>query len=65
MADGALEHDMKPTEELSVRDVFGIDTDMVVKGFPQRTSRVRNSIRCSRSGAWVSSRSFIARPALH
>ena len=40
MADGALEHDMKPTEELSVRDVFGIDTDMVVKGFPQRTSRV-------------------------
>ena len=40
MADGALEHDMKPTEEVSVRDVFGIDTDMVVKGFPQRTSRV-------------------------
>ena len=40
MADGALEHDMKPTEELSVRDVFGIYTDMVVKGFPQRTSRV-------------------------
>ena len=39
MADGALEHDMKPTEEVSVRDVFGIDTDMVVKGFPQRTSR--------------------------
>ena len=28
MADGALEHDMKPTEELSVRDVFGIDTDL-------------------------------------
>ena len=24
MADGALEHDMKPTEELSVRDVFGL-----------------------------------------
>ena len=40
MADGALEQNMRPTEELSVRDVFGIDSDMVVKGFPERTARV-------------------------
>ena len=31
---------MKPTEEISVRDVFGIDTDMKVKGFADRTDRV-------------------------
>ena len=30
----------KPTEEISVRDVFGIDTDMKVKGFAERTDRV-------------------------
>ena len=30
----------KPTEEISVREVFGIDTDMVVKGFADRTDRV-------------------------
>ncbi len=30
----------KPTEELSVRDVFGIDTDMTIKGFAERTDRV-------------------------
>ena len=30
----------KPTEEISVRDVFGIDSDMVVKGFAERTERV-------------------------
>ncbi len=40
MADGALELNTKPTEEISVRDVFGIDTDMVVKGFAERTARV-------------------------
>ncbi|TMM55001.1 cobaltochelatase subunit CobS [Sulfitobacter sabulilitoris] len=40
MADGALDIDTKPTEEISVRDVFGIDTDMVVKGFAERTERV-------------------------
>ena len=40
MADGALELNTKPHEEISVRDVFGIDTDMVVKGFEERTSRV-------------------------
>jgi cobaltochelatase CobS len=40
MADGALDINTKPTEEVHVRDVFGIDTEMVVKGFPERTSRV-------------------------
>jgi cobaltochelatase CobS len=30
----------KPTEEISVREVFGIDTDMVVKGFETPTDRV-------------------------
>ncbi|NNK16875.1 MAG: cobaltochelatase subunit CobS [Sulfitobacter sp.] len=40
MADGALDINTKPTEEISVREVFGIDTDMVVKGFAERTDRV-------------------------
>ncbi len=40
MADGALDIDMKPTEEVSVRDVFGIDTDMTIKGFAERSDRV-------------------------
>ena len=40
MADGALDIDSKPTEEISVREVFGIDTDMMIKGFPERTDRV-------------------------
>ncbi|WP_333830352.1 cobaltochelatase subunit CobS [Pararhodobacter sp.] len=31
---------LKPTEEISVRDVFGIDSDMVVKGFAERIDRV-------------------------
>ena len=40
MADGSLSMDAKPTEEISVREVFGIDSDMRVKGFPERTDRV-------------------------
>jgi cobaltochelatase CobS len=28
MADGSLSMDAKPTEEIDVRDMFGIDTDM-------------------------------------
>jgi cobaltochelatase CobS len=31
---------IKPTEEISVRDVFGIDSDMMVKGFADATDRV-------------------------
>ena len=30
----------KPTEDISVREVFGIDTDMHVKGFAEATDRV-------------------------
>ncbi|MGO4915546.1 cobaltochelatase subunit CobS [Pseudogemmobacter sp. W21_MBD1_M6] len=40
MADGTMDITAKPTEEISVREVFGIDTDMVVKGFADRTDRV-------------------------
>ena len=29
---------MKPTEEISVREMFGIDTDMKVKGFAERSN---------------------------
>jgi len=35
-----MDVDAKPTEEISVREVFGIDTDMVVKGFADRSDRV-------------------------
>ena len=35
MADGTLDPNAKPTEEISVREVFGIDTDMVVRGFAE------------------------------
>ena len=40
MADGTIDINAKPTEEISVREVFGIDTDMIVHGFPDRTDRV-------------------------
>jgi cobaltochelatase CobS len=40
MTDGALDINAKPTEDISVRDVFGIDTDMTVKGFADRSDRV-------------------------
>jgi cobaltochelatase CobS len=30
----------KPTEDISVRDMFGVDTDMMVKGFAERIDRV-------------------------
>jgi cobaltochelatase CobS len=40
MSDAMLDQVMKPTEDISVRDVFGIDTDMRVKGFATRTDRV-------------------------
>lgn len=35
-----MDIDAKPTEEISVRDTFGIDTDMVVKGFAEASDRV-------------------------
>ncbi|MCP5038952.1 MAG: cobaltochelatase subunit CobS [Rhodobacteraceae bacterium] len=40
MADGNMEIGAKPTEDISVRDVFGIDSDMKVKGFENRIDRV-------------------------
>jgi len=40
MADGNMDIGAKPTEEISVRDVFGIDSDMTVKGFADRSDRV-------------------------
>ena len=40
MADGSIDVGAKPTEEISVREVFGIDSDMKVKGFGERTDRV-------------------------
>ena len=40
MADNAMDINAKPEKDISVRDVFGIDTDMVVKGFIDHTERV-------------------------
>ncbi|WP_298297361.1 cobaltochelatase subunit CobS [uncultured Litoreibacter sp.] len=40
MADGSIDLNAKPTEDVSVREVFGIDSDMTVKGFADRTERV-------------------------
>jgi len=40
MADGGLDLNATPTKEISVREVFGIDSDMTIKGFEQRTDRV-------------------------
>jgi len=40
MADGTMDISTKPTEDISVREVFGIDTNMVVKGFAESSDRV-------------------------
>jgi len=40
MADGRNDHPARPTEDISVREVFGVDSDMTVKGFAERTDRV-------------------------
>lgn len=40
MADGNLDMNATPTRDISVRDVFGIDSDMVVKGFAESSDRV-------------------------
>ncbi|MEL7215816.1 MAG: cobaltochelatase subunit CobS [Pseudomonadota bacterium] len=40
MADGALHIDAQPTVDISVREAFGIDTDMTVKGFAEGSDRV-------------------------
>lgn len=40
MADGMIDIDATPTKDISVRDVFGIDSDMQVKGFADTSARV-------------------------
>src|SRR5690606_19271200 len=40
MPDGALEMPAEPTVTYSVRELFGIDTDMTVKGFAEASERV-------------------------
>jgi cobaltochelatase CobS len=40
MADGMIDINAKPTEDVSVREVFGIDSDMIIKGFSDRRDRV-------------------------
>ena len=40
MADGATDTSAKPTEEVSARETFGIETDMKIKAFAHRTDRV-------------------------
>ena len=40
MADGSKIMENNPTENISVRKVFGIDSDMIVKGFSERANRV-------------------------
>ncbi|MCO4844076.1 MAG: cobaltochelatase subunit CobS [Yoonia sp.] len=40
MADEMIDINAVPTEDVSVRDVFGIDSDMKIKGFADRSSRV-------------------------
>ena len=40
MADGSKIMENNPTEDISVREVFGINSDMIVKGFSERANRV-------------------------
>ena len=40
MAHGPIDIGAKPTEDISVREVFGIDSDMMIKGFAERGDRV-------------------------
>lgn len=40
MPETMLDVTAKPTEDIDVREVFGVDTDMKVKGFAERTARV-------------------------
>ena len=40
MADGAMDRSARPTEEVDVRDVFGLDSEMKVKAFVDGSDRV-------------------------
>ncbi|WP_308915197.1 cobaltochelatase subunit CobS [Jannaschia sp. LMIT008] len=39
MADGSMAPDAQPNHDIAVRDAFGIDSDMVVKGFAEPAER--------------------------
>jgi len=38
--DGATGRAAQPTESISIRETFGINEDMIVKGFAEKTERV-------------------------
>ena len=40
MTDNKNDASNKPNKEISVRDAFGIETDMLVKGFEEGSDRV-------------------------
>ena len=40
MADGSKIMESNPTQDISVREAFGVDSDMIVKGFSERANRV-------------------------
>ncbi|MDA7593096.1 cobaltochelatase subunit CobS [Rhodobacteraceae bacterium] len=40
MTDNVYDPSKKPNKEISVREVFGIETDMIVKGFDEKSDRV-------------------------
>jgi cobaltochelatase CobS len=40
MTDNTYDPNKKPNKEISVREVFGIETDMIVKGFDEKSDRV-------------------------
>ena len=40
MTDNTYDPKKKPNKEISVREVFGIETDMIVKGFDEKSDRV-------------------------
>ena len=40
MTDNTYDPSKKPNKEISVREVFGIETDMIVKGFDEKSDRV-------------------------
>ena len=40
MADGVIDINAKPTEDISVQETFGFETDMVIKGFAESGPRV-------------------------
>jgi len=42
MTDNTYDLNNKPNKEISVREAFGIETDMVVKGFEEKSDRVPN-----------------------